>query len=110
MISFDLDVSLGILAITVPAVIFVPLATLKTASIGRKYLASLFFAVLIIFPFSSTILICGFKSLLFGFNFQSITDLCEIPVEASTVSLDEKPSIISLYSTVPVFSEIIGIV
>ena len=36
--------------------------------------------------------------------------LCEIPVKGSTVSLDENPSITSSYSTIPSFSEIIGIV
>ena len=67
-------------------------------------------AFLITFPFSSLKVILGFKSVLFDWALQSITDLEDIPVASSVVSWIETPSIKSTKLAVPLFSAITGVV
>ena len=109
VISFVFAPSLGILAITSPALTISPSSTDKIASTDIACLSGFPFSRFTGSPlFWSATIISGFNSFPFGADLQSDTILCAIPVASSVSSLSETPAIKSINLATPLFSAIIG--
>ena len=109
VISLVFAPSLGILAITSPALILSPSSTDKIASTDIECLSGFPFSLFNGAPFSrSTIIISGLSSFPLGADLQSETILWAIPVASSVSSLRDTPATKSINFAIPLFSAIIG--
>ena len=112
MISFVLEATSGILAITSPADSFCPSLRLTKPPAGNGYSAgALNSPINRTLPFESTISTFGDKSLpAVGLSETSMISILDKPVSSSICSLTVTPSSISINLTFPDASATIGLV